>query len=146
MSASAGIVGNTSITGSLILSSSAAVELQVMGAVEITGSVATQPIAVTITSNTASIDFSKGSIYTLTLVSSSVATYVTASNLIPGQTANLLVTQASALSGSLVWASAFKFPSGSSYTGSKVVNAVDLVSFITVNNSTIYSVGAKNLI
>jgi hypothetical protein len=123
-------VGNQTITGSLI----------------ITGSVSTLPVALSVTSNTASIDFSKGSIFTLTLPSSSVKTYITASNLIPGQTANLLVTQASTLSGSIQWASAFKFPSGSSYTGSAVVNAVDLISFITVNNSTIYSVGAQNLI
>jgi hypothetical protein len=120
--------------------------LNVSGSSTFTGSVATPPVVVTITSDTASIDFSKGSIYTLTLVSSSVATYVTASNLTPGQTANLVVTQASALSGSIVWASAFKFPSGSAYTGSKVVNAVDLISFITVNNTTIYSVGASNLV
>ena len=118
----------------------------ITGSLIITGSVSTFPIALSVTSNTASIDFSKGSIFTLTLPSSSVKTYITASNLIPGQTANLLVTQASALSGSITWASAFKFPSGSSYTGSAVVNAIDLVSFITVNNSTIYSVGAQNLV
>ena len=139
-------VGNQTISGSLILSSSAVVELKIVGGLEITGSVSTQPIALSVTSNTASIDFSKGSIFTLTLPSSSVKTYITASNLIPGQTANLLVTQASALSGSIQWATAFKFPSGSSYTGSAVISAVDLVSFITVNNSTIYSVGAQNLI
>ena len=134
--ASFATTGSNSLTGSQIIT----------GSLTITGSVATPPVALTISSNTASIDFSKGSIYTLTLVSSSVATYITASNLTPGQTANLVVTQASALSGSIVWASAFKFPSGSSYTGSVVVNAVDLISFITVNNTTIYSVGAKYLI
>ena len=139
-------VGNQIITGSLIISSSLNPDVQIVGSLTITGSVSTQPIAVTITSNTASIDFSRGSIYTLTLVSSSVATYVTASNLTPGQTANLVVTQASALSGSIVWASAFKFPTGTAYTGSKVINAVDLISFITVNNTTIYSVGAQNLV
>jgi hypothetical protein len=134
--ASYATTGSNSLTGSQIIT----------GSLTITGSVATPPVALSIASNTASIDFSKGSIYTLTLVSSSVATYITASNLTPGQTANLLVTQASVLSGSIVWASAFKFPTGSAYTGSKVVNAVDLISFITVNNSTIYSVGAQNLV
>jgi deoxycytidine triphosphate deaminase len=127
--------GSNSLTGSQIIT----------GSLTITGSVATPPVALSIASNTASIDFSKGSIYTLTLVSGS-NTYITASNLTPGQTANLVVTQASALSGSIVWASAFKFPTGSAYTGSKVANAVDLISFITVNNSTIYSVGAQNLV
>ena len=134
--ASYATTGSNSFTGSQIIT----------GSLTITGSVATPPVAVTISSNTASIDFSKGSIYTLTLVSSSVATFVTASNLIPGQTANLLVTQASALSGSLRWASAFKFPTGTAYTGSAVVNAIDLVSFVTINNTTIYSVGAQNLV
>ena len=134
--ASYATTGSNSLTGSQIIT----------GSLTITGSVATPPVALTISSNTASIDFSKGSIYTLTLVSSSVSTYITASNLTPGQTANLVVTQASALSGSIQWASAFKFPTGSAYTGSKVVNAVDLISFITVNNSTIYSVGAQNLV
>jgi len=127
--------GSNSLTGSQIIT----------GSLTITGSVATPPVALTISSNTASIDFSKGSIYTLTLVSGS-NTYITASNITPGQTANLLVTQASVLSGSIVWASSFKFPTGSAYTGSKVANAVDLISFITVNNTTIYSVGAQNLV
>jgi hypothetical protein len=118
----------------------------VTGSLIITGSVSTLPVSVTISSNTASLDFSKGTIFTLQLVSSSVPTYVTASNIQPGQTANLLVTQAASLSGSLVWASQFKFPSGSSYTGSATISAVDLVSFVTVNTTTIYSAGAKNLI
>ena len=138
-------VGNQSITGSLILSSSAATELQVIGAVEITGSVAGNITPLSVTSNTASIDFNLGTFFTLTIPSSSV-TYITGSNLKPGMTANIVLTQQSTTGSVRFETSLFKFPSGSINTGSAVASAVDLVSVMSVNTTTLLSVGANRLI
>jgi hypothetical protein len=145
ISASAGIVGNTSLTGSLILSSSNAVELQVMGAVEITGSVAGNIIALSVASSTASIDFNLGTFFTLTIPSSTI-TYITGSNLKPGMTANIILTQQATTGSVRFESSLFKFPSGSINTGSAVASAVDLVSVMSVGTTTLYSVGANQLI
>jgi trimeric autotransporter adhesin len=137
-------IGNQSITGSLILSSSAAIELQVIGAVEITGSVAGNITALSVASSTASIDFNLGTFFTLTIPSSTI-TYITGSNLKPGMTANIVLTQQST-TGSVRWESSlFKFPSGSINTGSAVASAVDLVSVMSVNTTTLLSVGANRL-
>lgn len=117
----------------------------VTGSLIITGSVSTLPVALSVTSNTASVDFSKGSMFTLTIPSSAI-TYITASNLLPGQTANIVLTQ-QATTGSVRFESTlFKFPSGSINTGSAVASAVDMVSVASVNTTTLYSVGAKQLI
>ena len=138
-------IGNQRITGSLILSSSAVTELQVIGAVELTGSVAGNITALSVTSNTASIDFNLGSFFTLTIPSSTI-TYITGSNLKPGQTANIILTQ-QVTTGSVRFESTlFKFPSGSINTGSAIASAVDMVSVASVNSTTLFSVTANRLI
>ena len=138
-------IGNQRITGSLILSSSAAVELQVIGAVEITGSVAGNITALSVASSTASIDFNLGTFFTLTIPSSSI-TYITGSNLKSGMTANIILTQQATTGSVRFESSLFKFPSGSINTGSAVASAVDLVSVMSVGTTTLYSVGANQLL
>jgi hypothetical protein len=138
-------IGNQSITGSLILSSSAAVELQVIGALEITGGVAGNVTALSVTSNTASIDFNLGSVFTLTIPSSTI-TYITGSNLKPGQTANIILTQQVTTGSVRFETTLFKFPSGSINTGSAIASAVDMVSVASVSSTTLYSVTANRLI
>jgi hypothetical protein len=138
-------IGNQRITGSLILSSSAAVELQVIGAVEITGSVAGNITALSVASSTASIDFNLGTFFTLTIPSSSI-TYITGSNLKSGMTANIVLTQQSTTGSVRFESSLFKFPSGSINTGSAVASAVDIVSVMSVGTTTLYSVGANQLL
>jgi hypothetical protein len=60
-------------------------------------------------------------------------------------TANIVLTQQST-TGSVRWESSlFKFPSGSINTGSAVASAVDLVSVMSVNTTTLLSVGANRL-
>jgi hypothetical protein len=139
------VIGNALITGSLVMSSSAAVELQVIGGVEITGSVAGNITALSVASSTASIDFNLGTFFTLTIPSSSV-TYITGSNLKPGMTANIVLTQQSTTGSVRFETTLFKFPSGSINTGSAVASAVDIVSVMSVNTTTLLSVGANRLI
>ena len=127
------LTGPYAITGSHI----------VTGSLVVTGSVAGNVVALSVTSGTASIDFNRGTFFTLTIPSSTI-THITASNMQPGLTANLVLTQ-QATTGSVRWDSGFKFPSGSFNTGSASGSAVDIVSMMMVNNSTILSVGANRI-
>jgi hypothetical protein len=99
----------------------------------------------TISSNTASMDLSKGNFFTLTLVSGTT-TQLTASNIKAGQTINLLVTQAAAGSGSLSYNSTFKFTPGNQYTASVNSSTQDILTFITFNNTNVYASAIKNLV
>jgi len=115
------------------------------GPVAITGSIAGEVIAMTISSNTASFNASAGSFYTLTLVSGS-RTFVSASSIVPGRTMTLRVKQASVASGSIQFASAFKFPTASAYTATGTANAEDIISFITFDGTSIYAVSSKQMV
>lgn len=115
------------------------------GSQTITGSVLGNIVPLTITSQTASMDLSKGNFFTLTLVSGS-STLLTASNIKAGQTINLLVTQASVSSGTLTYTSTFKFTPGNAYTASVSSSTKDIITFITFDNSTIYASAIKNLV
>ena len=116
------------------------------GSQVITGSVQGNVVAMSIASNTASMDFNAGNFFTLTLESGSIPTFINPTNIKAGQTISLVVTQAATLSGSLAFPTTFKFPSGSSYVPSAVTSSKDIVTFITVDTSTIFASAVKNLI
>jgi hypothetical protein len=128
--AGAALIGNNTFSGSNVY----------------TGSVQGNVVALSITSNTASMDFNAGNFFTLTLVSGSIPTRLEPTNIKAGQTISLVVTQAATLSGSITFPTTFKFPSGSSYVPSAVTSSKDIVTFITVDTSTIYASSVKNLI
>ena len=125
--ASYATTGSNSFTGSLIL----------------TGSAYGNIVALTIVSNTASIDMSRGNFFTLTL-SSSATTRLEATNIKPGETANLLITQP-ATSGSLVLGSMFKTSTIYPYQVSATGSTRDLVSLISFDTTSIYTVGANKM-
>jgi hypothetical protein len=159
--------GNTIITGSFTVVTGSAVELRVTntgvtignavtdvhsitgsarltGSFQITGSVTGRPISLPTASGTASLNCSLGNFFTLTL-SSSFTMLLSASNIQPGQTINLRITQP-ATSGSLTYSSAvFKFPGGIPYTASASGSAVDIISFISFDSSTLNGTAIKNL-
>lgn len=113
-------------------------------AVIITGSLRNRVLNITPSNQSASIDCSNSNMFDLTL-SSSVNTLVTATNIQPGQTINLRVTQPST-SGSISFnASQFKFPAGIPYTASAANSAVDIVSFVAFDSVTLYGTAIKNL-
>lgn len=121
-------VGNETITGSLTL----------------TGSVYGNVVALTISSNTASMDMSRSNFFTLTLPTGS--TRLVATNVGKGQTVSLKVTQG-ATTGSLSFSTQFLFPTNLAYSASAVANAVDIVSFVTFDTtSSIYSTGVNRLV
>ena len=149
-------VGNQLITGSLILSSSVAVELTVIGnsilsgSLEATGpmiysgSVRGQVFPLTITSQTASLDASIGNFFTLTLVNG-LNTYLTATNIRPGETIALKIKQPSGGYGTLSYSTSYKFSEYFPYVATPVSNAEDILSMQSYDTSSLYTVAINKL-
>jgi len=113
--------------------------------VVITGSLRGQVSALTISSNTASVDLSTNNFFTLSLVNGA-NTHINPTNINPGQTVNIRVTQGSAGTGTVTFPSLVKQPSGSLYTGSAVANAIDIVTMITFDSTNVYVSSVRNMI
>jgi cytoskeletal protein CcmA (bactofilin family) len=102
-------------------------------------------VPLTITSLTASIDCSLGNFFSLALPGGGVNTRLVATNIQPGETINLKVLVNSTTS-SVSYPTYFKFPSGNLYSASFIPNAVDIVSLISYDTTTLYGVNVKNMI
>ena len=110
----------------------------------ITGSLRGNVTTLNIVSSTASMNFSTSNMFVLTLAGGA-NTRLVASNISTGQTINLQVIQ-SGTTGSISYPSYFKFPAGNVYSASLVPGAVDIVSFITMEDGNVYGVNVKNMI
>jgi hypothetical protein len=111
---------------------------------EITGSVRGNVRTQGITSNTASLDFSTSNFFTITLGGGN--TRIEATNVRPGQTVSLQINQTGLGDSTVTLAPQFKFPSISPYTTTQSGSAVDVLTFVTFNDtSSIYSAGVNNL-
>lgn len=108
----------------------------------VTGSTRGNVTALTITSNTASLDLSIGNFFTLQLVSGS-NTYINPSNILPGQTS--ILTLSTTGSATVSFPSFVKQPSGSAYIPT-TTTGVDILTFASTDSSTLYVVGTKNMI
>jgi len=120
---------------------------QITGSLGITGSLSGLVNTLSISSQTASLDFNNGNFFTLQLVSGSI-THLTATNIKPGQTINLLVKMDSgsaAASGSLTFSPTFKFAGGFDYTPTAITGSQDIVSFVTFDTTQIFATQVKNL-
>jgi hypothetical protein len=118
------------------------------GSVVSSGSVSGVVNGITISSNTASIDMSKGNFFTLNIPSSSI-TYITATNIQPGQTVAVKLTQNNTYTGSVSFdSSKFKFWSGSAAynTGSAITGSTDIFTFVTFDTSSLWTTIVKNLV
>jgi hypothetical protein len=114
------------------------------GSQTITGSVYGNVVSMSIASQTASMDLIVGNFFTLTLISGST-THLTATNIRPGQTVNLLINQPSIGTGSVSYNSTFDFPAGANYIATPVSSSKDILSLITFDSSTIYATSINNL-
>lgn len=96
------------------------------------------PVSMSISSSlTASLDCTLGIYYTLTL-SSSATTHIVSSNIQPGATLYLQLNQP-ATSGSVTFDSSFRFPFGTTYTGSASGSAVDILTLTSFNSSSLFT-------
>jgi hypothetical protein len=108
----------------------------------VTGSTRGNVTALSITSNTASINLSTGNFFTLQLVSGS-NTFINPSNILPGQTS--LLTLSTTGSATVSFPSFVKQPSGSAYIPT-TSTGVDILTFVSVDSSTLYVANIKNMI
>ena len=113
------------------------------GSVIISGSARGNVNALTVASNTASVDLTAGNFFTVTL-DSSATTNFNVSNIRPGQTTNIVVTTGTNSTAS--FSSNVKQVSGSTYLPSSGSGKIDLLSMISVDSSNVYLVFSKNLI
>lgn len=120
------VTGNLTVTGSLI----------------VTGSTQGNVVALSISSNTASLDLSRASFYTLQLVPGT-NTFINPTNIRPGVTSTLLVSTTG--SATVSFPTSVKQPSGSAYTPT-TTTGVDILTFISYDASTLYVANVKNLI
>jgi hypothetical protein len=139
---SAGDIGEH-ITSSNITDTGTVVSIN--SAAEVTGSLRGQVSALTISSTTASVNMSTNNFFTLALVNGA-NTHINPTNLNPGQTVNIRVTQGTLGTGTVSFPSFVDQPSGSLYTGSSVANAIDIVTMIVFDSTNVYVSSVRNMI
>jgi hypothetical protein len=135
-----GILSGSQVTASLFGTTNTFVGIQT-----ISGSVSNVVRALSITSQTASVDLSTGNLFTLTLVSGST-TNINPTNIQRGQTSMIQITQPAVGSGTVTFNSIVKFPSGSSYIASTGSNAIDTIALVSFNGTTLQSVSSYNFV
>jgi hypothetical protein len=108
----------------------------------ITGSARGNVTALLISSNTASINLSVGNFFTLQLISGS-NTYIDFNNILPGQTSILTISTTG--SATISFPSSVKQPSGSTYVPT-TTTGIDILTFVSINTSSLYVVSIKNMI
>jgi hypothetical protein len=116
---------------------------EVTGSVNISGSAYGNVVAVSVSSNTASIDLASGNFFTVTLANSAT-TFFNVTNPLPGVSANLILTTGTVSSAS--FSSNVKQPSGSAYLPTSGSGQIDALSLIAVDSSNVYLVASKKFV
>ena len=118
---------------------------QITGSLGITGSLNGLPITLSVASTTASIDMRAGNIFVLNIPTGST-THIVPTNIIAGQTINLLLKQAAgATTGSVAWSPLVLFPGGNDMVATATGSANDLVSMISFDTTNLMAANVKNL-
>ena len=115
--------------------------------ISVTGSVHSEINALSIASNTASLDCQDGDMFTLTLVSGS-NTHLNASNIRAGQTISLKVLQPSTATdsyGTMTFESEFKFAGGTAPTITAASGSTDILTFQSYDASSLFTTAVQNL-
>jgi hypothetical protein len=116
----------------------------ITGSLVVTGSVRGEVRALSISSQTASLDCSLDNSFTLLLVSGST-TFLNPSNILPGQTINIRITQPSTAFGSMSFPTSIKQPTANIYTPTLASDAVDIITLISFDSSSLNLSSVKNL-
>jgi hypothetical protein len=117
----------------------------ITGSLGISGSMFGGVVSLTVTSNTASIDFSAGNMFLLTLPSGST-TYFEPTNIRQGQTINIQLTQQTPGTGSVSFAPSIKFAGGNDYQATATGSAIDLVSLVSLDGTNVLATSIKNFL
>ena len=115
------------------------------GSFGLTGSATTAPVTVSATA-TASIDCRLGNLF-LVQLGASTSTRFEFNNIRTGQSGNLVVTTPTSIVVTTAsFSSNVKQPSGSAYVPTSGSLAIDMLSFVTDNNNTVFVVNSKKFI
>jgi hypothetical protein len=112
------------------------------GSAVFTGSVRGNVSALSISSNTASLDLSRGNFFTVQLVSGS-NTFINPSNIQPGQTVNIRVNTTG--SATVSFPSSVLQTSGSAYVPT-TTTGTDIITFISFDSTNLYLSNIKNFV
>ena len=113
----------------------------ITGSLALTGSAVGNVNALSISSQTASLNLNDGNFFTLQLVSGSV-TRIEPSNIKAGQTVNILLSTTG--SGTVTFSTSVKQISGSSYIPTTTTSK-DIITLVSFDATSLYLVAAKNL-
>jgi cytoskeletal protein CcmA (bactofilin family) len=105
------------------------------------GSVRGQVFPITIASSTASMDCSLGNFFTVSLPAGT--THFTATNIQPGETLSLRITNQTSASVLSYSSTSIKFPTGFNYTPTAISNTTDIITFLTFDTASVFAVGAN---
>jgi hypothetical protein len=130
-------IGNASVDSHSVTGS-----FNITGSVITTGSIVGNVTALTIASNTASLDLNRGNFFTLQLVPG-VNTFINPSNIKAGQTTNILISTTG--SATVSFPSTVKQVSGSTYTPTTTTGS-DIITMVSFTTSSLYLAYVKNLI
>jgi len=124
-------------------------ELKAAGGIEVTGKLEVDGPAtggvtsLAIASTSASMDFADGNFFNLTLANG-VDTHLDAANVAAGQTITLVVTNNATGAGTLSFSPDFKFAGGTAPTVTAATDAVDILTFVTTDATSVYGTGLLN--
>ena len=116
---------------------------ETLGDTVVSGSLIGEVSALSIASTTASMDCSAGNYFTLTLANG-VDTHLDATNIAAGQTINLKLTNNATAAGTISFAPEFEFEGGTAFTATAATNAVDVLTFVSFDGTSLQTVGVKN--
>ena len=137
---------SSSLSNNIILADGQGnIKLRYSGSWTYSGSIAGEVRALTITSQTASVDLSTANLFTLTLVSGST-TNINPTNIRLGQTSMIQITQPATGSGTVTFNSIVKFPSGTPYTPTLTTGSIDTLSLVSFNGTTLNAVASYNFL
>jgi hypothetical protein len=139
-SGTSGAAGTSGLTTSQFPFTGSAI---ISGSLIITGSAIGNVVAVTVGSNTASIDMNAGNFFSVTL-GNSATTHFNITGLNPGENANIFVTTGTVSTAS--FSSNVRQPSGSAYLPSSGSGIKDILSLVAESTSLVHVVNAKRFI
>jgi hypothetical protein len=116
----------------------------ISGSLQVTGSMSGLVTELTVSSNTASVDFTKGNFFSITLPGGATTHFVV-SNSIKGQTVNIQINQpAGASTGSVAFAPSILFAGGNDYQATATGSAIDLLTMVAITGSSVLATSIKN--
>ena len=118
-------------------------KVDISGSLTVTGSIKTEVVALSIASNTSSMDCTLSNSFTLELAGGT-DTYLNPTNIQPGQSLNLKILQNRNEAGTISYGTNIKFSNTLPYSASATLEAIDILSFASFDSTTLYASALKD--